>query len=283
MNTTKTKQTAILMAMLAAGAAVRASADDAQPLAGNDKSYTGTITSIDPQEQVLGVKSWLFSKRFNLGDNCAYVLVDQPTGAAGDLKPGETVTVHYRDANGVRIADRVEEHAMEHEGTIIAIDRAHHLMTLRQAGADKTFQLPENCSIQLRNVRTATTADIQTGCYVTVIYDTPNGTPTARTVKQTSIVFSGRVTAIDTDEKTVKARDMLGSKKFNLADNCVIVVNGKTDAQLSNLKPNDRLAFSYDDINGVNVVNRIEPAPAESQTNSMSTTYPVYPGYPTGY
>jgi len=58
--------------------------------------------------------------------------------------------------------------------------------------------------------------------------------------------------------------------KFNVADNCAIVINGKSDGQLSDLKPNDKLVFSYDEVNGVNVVSRI--APAEVQANSVATT-----------
>jgi hypothetical protein len=39
---------------------------------------------------------------------------------------------------------------------------------------------------------------------------------------------------------------------------------------------NDKLVFSYDEINGINVVNRI--APAEAQPNSVAATAPM-----TGY
>jgi hypothetical protein len=104
---------------------------------------------------------------------------------------------------------------------------------------------------------------------VTVTYETPDGTPTAREIAQTSMEFTGTLTAIDLGEKTVKAKAMFDTKKFNVADNCAIVINGKTDGQLSDLKPNDKLVFSYDEINGINVVNRI--APAEVQPNSATT------------
>ena len=100
-------------------------------------------------------------------------------------------------------------------------------------------------------------------------YETPGGKLTAREIAQTSIVFTGTLTAIDLGEKTLKARAVFDTKKFNVADNCAIVINGKTDGQLSDLKPDDKLVFSYDEINGVNVVNRI--APAEAQANSVAT------------
>jgi hypothetical protein len=50
---------------------------------------------------------------------------------------------------------------------------------------------------------------------------------------------------------------MFDTKKFNLGDNCAIVIDGKINGRLADLKPNDKLVFSYDEINGVNVANRI--------------------------
>ena len=49
--------------------------------------------------------------------------------------------------------------------------------------------------------------------------------------------------------------------------NCTVVINGKTDGKSSDLKPNDQLVFTYDQINGINVVNRIGPAPVEPKPN----------------
>jgi hypothetical protein len=47
------------------------------------------------------------------------------------------------------------------------------------------------------------------------------------------------------------------SREFHLADNCAIVVNGKTNAPLSDIKIFDRLVFTYNNIRGVNIVNLI--------------------------
>ena len=35
------------------------------------------------------------------------------------------------------------------------------------------------------------------------------------------------------------------------------MIDGKINGRLADLKPNDKLVFSYDEINGVNVANRI--------------------------
>jgi Cu/Ag efflux protein CusF len=105
-----------------------------------------------------------------------------------------------------------------------------------------------------------------------VTYETPEGDATARQIAQTSATFTGSLTAIDLNERTIKAKQAFGTKKFNLADNCSIVVNGNADAKLRDLKPGDDLVFSYDVVNGVNVVNRIASAdsPAEAVTASSA-------------
>jgi Cu/Ag efflux protein CusF len=103
-----------------------------------------------------------------------------------------------------------------------------------------------------------------------VTYETPNEKPTVEQIAQTSIEFTGSLTAIDLGAKTLKAKSLFGEKAFNVGDDCVIMLNGKPDGQLSDLKPDDKLVFSYNEVNGVNVVNRI--APAGAQMNPVAST-----------
>lgn len=279
-----TKQTMALATVLIVTAAFNAPslADQAMSVAGPEKCYTGQVVSVDPQDHTLNVKSWLLSKKeFNLGNNCAYVLVGVNNGTAGDLRLGQKVTVRYQDLHGVRIADRVEQHPMQFEGMVTAIDPKEHTLTLHQRTLDKEMLIANGCTVTLRGDKPGVLTAIQPGDHVLVTYEASNGDPMARQIFQTSIAFTGRLTALDLGEKTVKAESMFETKKFNLADNCTIVINGRTDGKLSQLKPNERLVFDYDNINGVNVVNRI--APAEEQKNTLSTTMPVNPGYPTGF
>jgi Cu/Ag efflux protein CusF len=284
MKTTRaTYWAAVGAAVLTAIAAFRASADQPTTAAKPEKSYTGTVVSVNPQEQMLSVKGWLLSeKSFNLGDNCAYTLLDKDDGTANDLRPGEKVTVNYLESHGVLIADRVEQRPMQFEGVVTVIDPGKHKLTLHRRGLDKRLEIAGGCIIVLRGEQRGTFADIQPGDHVTVTYEKPGGTPSAREIALTSIVFTGTLTAIDLGEKTVKASALFGSMKFNVADDCVIVINGKTDGQLSDLKPNDKLVFNYDEINGINVVDRIGPAAAEAPRNPpLVTSSPVgnAPGY----
>lgn len=251
--------------------------DPATTAAKSEKSYTGTVVSIDPKEHVLSVKGWtMLSKSFNLGDNCFCSQLDRNNATVNDLRAGEKVTVSYQDTHGVLIASRVEQEPMRFEGMIKAIDNDKHTLTLHQTALDKQVQFPAECKIVLRDGKPGTMADLKVGNHVTVTYETPDSTPTARQIAQTSIPYTGTLTAIDLNDKTVKAKSMLATKKFNLADNCTIVVNGRTDGKLEDLKPNDKLLFSYDEIDGVNVVNRI--GPAEVPANSVTDTTPM-----TGY
>ena len=261
---------AVGLSVLTATAAYRASADDASAnatAAKPDKNYTGTVVSVDPNEKVLNVHGFMFSKKFNLGDNCAYTMVGQETGALGDLRPGQRVTVSYQDAHGVLIADRVTQRPMRDEGMVKAINPTTQMLTLHLGIMDKTFQVPTDCDVTLRGGKSGTIADIQPGYHVTVTYEVPNGKPTAREIAQTSATFTGDLTAIDLDQKTVKAKAMFDTKKFNVGNDCAIVINGKPDGKLTDLRPGENLTFSYDDVNGVNVVNRIAPAGASSPSS----------------
>jgi len=254
----------VCLSALTATVAYRASADDASAnatAAKPDKTYTGTIVSIDPKEHLLDVRGFPFSsKKFNLGDTCAYTIVGQDTGAIGDLRPGQKVMIGYQNAHGVLVADRVTQQPMRDEGMVKAIDPTTQTLTLHLGVMDKKFQLPADCEVTLRGDRSGTVADIQPGNHVLITYEVPNGKPTARQIAQTSETFTGDLTAIDLDQKTMKAKAMFATKKFNVGDDCAVVINGKPGGKLTDLRPGVSLMFSYDNVNGVNVVNRIAPA-----------------------
>jgi Cu/Ag efflux protein CusF len=251
---------AVCASVLTATAVVTASADPAATAARPEKNYTGTVVSVDPKEHTLDVKGLVLSRKFNLGDTCTYVLLDNNSSTVNDLRPGEKVVVSYQDASGVLVADRIGQEPIRYEGMVTAIDSENHTLTVHFRGTDKTFQIADDCGVVLRNDKSGTLADIQVGNHVKVTFETPHDALTARQIAQTSVAFTGTLTAIDLGDRTVKAKTLFETKKFNLADNCAIVLNGKADGQLSDLKPNDKLIFSYDEVNGINVVNRIANA-----------------------
>lgn len=275
----KTSKNTLLVAgisLLTACAGFTAAADEAMPATGADKTYTGTVTALDTNDGVLSVKGWWFyNKKFNLGKDCTYKLLDKNSAAVTDLRAGQKVSVSYRDAHGVLIADRVEQEAMRFEGMVKSIDPMTHTLTLHRNGGDYHMQLAGDCKVVLRNGKAGIYTDIEPGNHVTVTYETPGGPKVVHQIAQTSEKFGGTLAAIDLDARTVKVKSMFAAKKFILADNCTIVINGDLDGKLSGLKPKDQLEVSYDEINGVNVANRIAtgtgpvPAAAPSETTSL--------------
>jgi len=247
------------MAMLTL-AVMPAPADETSPaLAGPEKIYTGTVIAVHPNEQTLHVNGWLMRKDFHIGSSCAFVLWNKPAGELTDLRAGEKVAVSYQDANGVLVADRVEQKMSTEKGVVTAIGT--HQITVRTYGANTTFQLADDCKVVLRGNHSGLISDVQPGNLVTVIYDMPNGQVTAALIAQTSATFTGALTAIDLDAKTLKAKSLFETKAFTVGSECAIIVNGKMGEQLSELMLNEKMVITYDDVDGVNVVNRIETVP----------------------
>ena len=91
--------------------------------------------------------------------------------------------------------------------------------------------------------------------------------------------FKGTVVKVDDKDRTLKAEHFMADRRFHLADDCPIVVNGKPDGKLSDLRIGDTVMFNYENVDGVLVANRIarETGPAKpesSQTAQNKVTYP---------
>ena len=114
-------------------------ADQAAAAAKPERSYTGTVVSVDPNERVFSVKEWALSKKkFNLGDNCTYAMLFTPVEKTirhgNDMRPGEKITVGYQDSHGVLIADRIEQQPVRFAGMVATIDPGKHALTLHRPG-----------------------------------------------------------------------------------------------------------------------------------------------------
>ncbi len=229
-----------------------------------EKHCTGTVTSVDAQNRTLRVKQWwLFPAReFSLGEHCGLSMYGKNPAPVTDLRPGQKVRLTYRAANGVLIADKIEQCPLQLAGMVTQIDPAKHTLVVRRHALDETLALANDCAVVLRGGKAGTLADIHPGSHVTVTYERPGQVATARQIAQTSIDFTGKLTALDIGSRTVKATTAFETKIFHLGDNCAIMSMGNTNGQLEDLKPNEVLTFSYDEIDGVNIVNRIAPAAA---------------------
>jgi hypothetical protein len=262
---------AAYLSVLAITATPRLLADEPTMNTKPDKTITGRVLAVDSQARTLKVEPWwIVTRSFNLGTACSFSLLDNPSAAINVLHRGQMVKVRYKNASGVLVADRVEQQPLRHTGTVKTIDSAKHTVVVHVRGMDKSFQIADDCKVVLRNDKSGTLADIQPGHCVTVTYELPDNNATAHQIAQTSDTFTGTLTAIDLNDRTIKAKSTFGSRQFHLGDDCKIVLNGKTDGEMRNLKPGDKLTFSYDDVNGINVANRI--AYAEPITEAMTAT-----------
>jgi hypothetical protein len=108
-------------------------------------------------------------------------------------------------------------------------------------------------------------SSIKPGDHVTVVYGSPSGPDVVCQIAQTSISFAGSVVAIDVPHRTFSIEGTFGQKQFSLANDCSIVMEGRNDAPLMDLRPGQRLTVNYDEVNGVNVANRIAPAEASHE------------------
>lgn len=218
------------------------------------KTYTGMVKFVDAKNRAVIVKRFPASKRFNIGDSCVVTLVDKSANSLDGVRVGQKVTLTYQDVNGVPVANGLTQEALRHKGTVKAIDVEKRTVTV----GTKTFQIADNCAVVLRDNKSGALADVKPGHLVTVLHEDPEGVAVARQIAQTSETFKGALTAIDLSERTIKAKATFGSKQFQVANNCAILIGGKP-AEMGSLKPGDKLEFSYDEVDGVNVVTRIVP------------------------
>jgi hypothetical protein len=158
-----------------------------------ERSYTGVVVSADPKERLLTMKGTLFSKKdFNLGDNCAYsflysmLINNDGDGGANNLRPGEKVTVSYRNAHGVLIADRIEQQPMRFVGVIKRIDPNKHTLILQRRVVFVQLDIATDCVTLLPNEKAGSLADIHPDDHVIIMYETPACRPTAWEITKTS-------------------------------------------------------------------------------------------------
>src|SRR2546430_10523733 len=84
----------------------------------SEKTYTGIISAVDSKERVVRIKGTFFSKTFNLGGQCEFALVGKREAKLDDLRAGQKVTVTYKDASGVLVANRFAQEELRFTGAV---------------------------------------------------------------------------------------------------------------------------------------------------------------------
>ncbi len=247
------------------GFTVFAPADGTTPA--KEKNYSGTIITLDAKEKVVKVQGYLLTKTFELADNCELKLGDKREASLGDFRPGQRVDVVYKDASGVLVASRISQELLRFSGEITAIDRVNHTFDVHDPGLTRTFTMPDDLAVVVSGNSRGTVDDVKLGSQVIVTYEIPNNQFVARQIEARSAMFVGTLNSVNAASRTIKVgKSLLGEKKFHLTDNCTIVINGKTDAKLSDLRTGQNYEMDYEVVDGVNVVSRIAPVDTPPKT-----------------
>jgi Cu/Ag efflux protein CusF len=276
------------LALICPACTNQALGDDSCNVAQKEKSFKGNVVSVDAPEGTLSVKSFFFTRNFHTASDCTVSLQDKPVASLAQLRPGQKVDIRYDGNNGVLIARQITQHDLIYTGHITAIDPVARTLTLKSGMTTRNLAIAPDCAVILKDDKSAALSSLQIGDAVQVSYEPAKGSPMASRINQKSEMFVGTIEAVDATTRSIKAKDMLSEKKFNLADDCPIVINGKLNGSLSDLRIGDRVSFSYNDEDGVLVANRVSPmagtvaaaplAPAPSQTAKAGNQTPHY-GY----
>jgi len=260
------------LSVLASTLALCAYADDkAAASADKEKQWKGTVLTIDDKEKTLKVKGPLWPRTFNLAENCAFT-IGEKDAALDDVRAGQKVRVTYKDASGVFVANRVVQEKLVYTGTVQGIDTKARTLTLKKTGVTKRFHIAGDCKVVLKDDRQGALDKIKTGQRVTVVYEVPSNLAVAREIEQKGTTSVGTLSAIDASNKSVRTKHLMGDKKFNLADDCQIVVNGKNNGQLSDLRIGQKVTLTYDEVDGVNVLTHIAAVTEPQMTETARAT-----------
>jgi len=243
---------------------------DERASAGAGNAFKGTLTSIEQTEKTLSVKSFWRTRTFDAADNCKVSLEDKPQAALTDLRPGQRVEVRYETVSGVRIAHQINQENLVFQGRVTSLDPANRKLTVRHRGLSTEFAMARDCPV-LKEGSNASLDDLKIGHLVHVVYLPEPNTRTALRIEQRNAEFVGTIRAIDAGTRTVKAKSLLGERKFHLARECQIVTSDKPDATLQDLRIGDRVTFTYEETDGVYVVNRIGREGSTSEPPTLQT------------
>jgi Cu/Ag efflux protein CusF len=248
--------------------------NDQSAPATEEKAFEGDVTAVNQQDKTFSVKDLFFTRTFDMGNDCKISLQDKHGATTlAELHPGQDVVVHYEDYDGVMIARDVSQHDLTYTGHISAIDLGARKLTIKRGIVSHSFVLGPECAVTMQSSKSGTLNNLQIGDSVCVTYEPANGSHVARLIKEKGAEFVGTIDAVDTSHRIVEAKnaDNNGAeKKFNLADNCSIVINGKLNGSMNNLRVGERVSFSYDNEDGVYVASRVTP-----MDNSSSMSHPM--------
>lgn len=242
----------------------------------HERYWTGTITAVDTQNNTVSGTHWMVGDTFDIGQKCAIDTIDNKEAKLGDLRPGEKARIEYREVEGVRVADRIAELALRYDGTVHSVDQTAGVITMAEAPLYQPFHQPErfriagDCKVILLNRHDGSLADLQPGDRISVIYELPKDSAVAYRIREKTTRSDGVVVAIDRSTGTLKVNESSGEKEFTVGDDCQVVLGGMKTGDLKNLVPGEHCRFTYEEVNGINVLDQIAPTRSANTAEKAS-------------
>lgn len=253
-------------------------ASAAVPMTAKPKSFKGTVAAVDSKEKTFAVRGFWSTRTFNAGDHLKVSLEDKADAELKDLRPGQRVEVSYLSNSGVNVASQVMQKNLVFAGHVSAIDPTSRTVKVKRGSVSETFVADDQCKVIIRNDNSRGLSDLKIGNKVIVSYAGAEGAKVAQKIVQTGTTFTGTVEAIDADDRTLKVQYLLSEKKFNLAKDCPIIIDGKSAGKLSDLRIGDKLSINYEELDGVLVATSIArsetPKPASAQVTKTHSPEP---------
>jgi hypothetical protein len=247
--------------------------------AGNldEQIWTGTLSSVNAQDDTVTIRLWLGEDTFHLGKDCSISTLEQERASVAALRPGEEVSIRYRNVDGVLVADRVADVALQADGTVSGLNLKAGVITLKEAPLYRpfrksdSFQIPKDCKFRLANGREGTLADLQRGDHLIVTYEFPGESPVAYRILDKSSTCTGTVVELNIPGGTLRAREGAAERIFALSPDCQVILAGPTTASFKGVHLGRTYRFTYEEMSGVRILERIAAAePKLSKTAPSS-------------
>jgi hypothetical protein len=238
--------------------------------------WTGRITAVNTQDNTISGKHLQYTRTFRLGEKCPISAVDNHQATLGDLRPGEKVRISYRDVEGVLVANHITEQALSYHGTVQNVDPKTGTVQMEEARverpfrAPKSFQIAGDCQVILWNGQEGNLADVHPGDRVSVVYELPNRQQVAYRIREQTASFEGVADTIDLPARTLKAKEGSQEVQFVLGNHCRFVQSDGKTGHLKDLQPGHDYRFTYEEVNGIDVLDRIAPAPPTNAAKTAS-------------
>ena len=149
-----------------------------------------------------------------------------------------------------------------YKGTVVEVDRENRLFTGKKfwSWAKPTFHVGEDCLVLLQDSPEASFQDVRPGQRVHVRYRTMEGVKVASQITENNPSFSGHITRIHPDRRTMTVKKGLFKKDFVVDSECVVVQGRDNPWTFSDLKLGHPVTVTYLNAGSTNVAAKIRQA-----------------------